>query len=46
MFDTQLDAESNAAMSKFMGNVLTGVFKKAADSLGSFLFDDNKGTTQ
>ena len=41
MFDAQIDAESNAQVSQFMGNVLSGVFKKAADSLGSFLFDDD-----
>ena len=38
MFDAQIDAESSAQVSQFMGSVLSGVFKKASDSLGTALF--------
>jgi len=41
MFDAQIDAESSAQVSQFMGSVLSGVFKKASDSLGTALFGND-----
>ena len=38
MFEAQIDAESSKQVSAFMGSVLSGVFKRAADSLGKSLF--------
>ena len=38
MFDAQLDAETSKEVSGFFGDILKGVFKNAADSLGKTLF--------
>ena len=45
MFDAKLDADSAQQTSQFMGNVLQGVFKRASDSLGTFIFGKEEETT-
>ena len=45
MFDAKLDADSAQRTSQFMGSVLQGVFKRASDSLGTFIFGEEEEET-
>ena len=41
----KLDADSAQRTSQFMGSVLQGVFKRASDSLGTFIFGEEEEET-
>jgi len=45
MFDAKLDADTAQRTSQFMGSVLQGVFKRASDSLGTFIFGEEEEET-